>query len=65
MKDATNNPEGYENIDGMKTAKTIALVAVIINAMYLVWTIYRISTIGWDELMEQSRMQMEQYGIQG
>ena len=63
LKEASLNPEEYENIDGMKTAKIVALVALIINLLYLVWTIYRISTIGWDEILEQSRIQMEQYGM--
>lgn len=64
MSEANQNPEEYENISGMKTAKTVAMVALIINAVYLFWTVYRVSTIGLEELMEQSRMQMEQYGIE-
>lgn len=64
MKEAELNPENYENIDGMKTAKTVATVVLMINIAYLLWTIYRISTIGWDEILEQSHIQMEQYGFE-
>ena len=39
MKDASHNPDEYENISGMKTAKTVAMVALIINAVYLFWTV--------------------------
>jgi len=64
LKLAEAEPENYNNISGMKTAKTIALVVLIINTLYLAWTIYSISSIGWDEMMEQQRQIMEQYGVQ-
>ncbi len=64
LKPALSDPENYDNIAGMKTAKTIALVVLIINVLYLAWTIYSISSIGWDEMMEQQRQIMEQYGVQ-
>ena len=61
IKDAHLNPDNYEgNINAMNTAKIVALVILIINLAYLAMTIYKISTIGWDELMEQSRDVMEQ-----
>ncbi len=62
IKEASENPEEYENLQAMNTARTVALIAIAINIVYLIWTIYRIVTIGWDELLEQSRLQMEQYG---
>lgn len=64
LKLAEAEPENYNNISGMKTAKTIALVVLIINTLYLAWTIYSISSIGWDEMMEQQRQIMEQYSVQ-
>lgn len=64
IKEASENPELYENVQAMNSARTVALVAIIINIIYIAWTVYRIVTIGWDELLEQSRIQLEQYGIQ-
>ncbi|MBT8261002.1 MAG: hypothetical protein KJN82_06785 [Bacteroidia bacterium] len=61
LKEAKANPESYENVQGMNTAKTIALVVLIINLLYLAYSLYQIYTIGWDEMMEQSRQMMEQY----
>lgn len=62
VKDAELNPDDYEgNLNAMKTAKTVALVILIINALYLIFTIYRIATVGWDELMRQSQEMMEQW----
>lgn len=61
MKEASLAPENYDNISGMKTAKTIALIVVIINVLYLAYSIYRISTTGWDEMLEQSRQMQEEW----
>lgn len=61
MKEASLAPENYDNINGMKTAKMIALIVVLINAVYLAYSIYRIYSIGWDGIMEQSRIMQEEW----
>ncbi|MCB0447438.1 MAG: hypothetical protein KDD03_07995 [Gelidibacter sp.] len=61
MKQAEQNPEEYDNIPAMKTAKTIALIVLIINLAYFAMTLYRIYTVGWDEIMEQSRQMQEEW----
>lgn len=63
LKEAKLNPENYDahSIKAMNTAKIVALVILIINLLYLIATIYRISTIGWDELMQQSQEMMEEW----
>ena len=61
LNEAKANPENYDNIQGMKTARIIAIVVLVINVLYLARTLYVISTVGWDEMMEQSRSIMEQY----
>ena len=62
LKDAQMYPEKYEpqSVKAMNTAKIVAMVILIINVLYLLLTIYRIYTIGWDELMEQSQQMMEE-----
>lgn len=57
------NPENYEanSVKAMNTAKIVALVILIINLLYFIMTIYRIYTIGWDEIMQQSQEMMEQW----
>ncbi len=47
----------------MNTAKVVALVILVINLAYFVMTIYRIYTVGWDEIMGQSREMMEQWQV--
>jgi len=58
------NPELYDNISQIKTGKIIALIALILSALVLIRWIYVISTGNWDEMMEQSREILEQYGIE-
>ncbi|MBD0822897.1 CCC motif membrane protein [Aestuariibaculum marinum] len=61
VKNAELAPDDYEgNISAMKTAKIVALVILVINILYFVTTIYRIATVGWDEIMRQSQEIMEQ-----
>ncbi|TYB73129.1 hypothetical protein ES677_05825 [Bizionia gelidisalsuginis] len=61
IKDAQLHPEEYEgNINTMNTAKIIALVAVAINVLFLVYTIYMFSTGGFDEAMEEFKQAMEE-----
>jgi len=65
VKEWKANPENYENGEAMNTARIIALVVLIINALYLAYNIFLIfSAGGWDAYMEQQRAIMEQYGIQ-
>lgn len=56
-------PENYGNVSAMKTAKTVALIILIINILYFLRSMYVIYTLGWDEIMERSRQLMEQYGF--
>lgn len=44
----------------MNSAKTFALVMLIINGLYLLWSIYSLATTDWDVFMEQYRKALEQ-----
>ena len=61
LKEAYSDPDNYDNISGMKTAKIVALVVLIINLLMVIRVIYVISTVGWDEMMEQSEEMMRQW----
>ena len=65
LKEVKLNPENFDSssVKNMNTAKIIALVIFIINVLSLVFMLYRIYTIGWDELMMQSQEAMEQMGF--
>lgn len=54
LKNAQQNPEDYEgNFNTMETAKTIALVVLMINVLYFAWTIYSLATGDWNEIQQQ------------
>ncbi|OUR99025.1 hypothetical protein A9Q86_13230 [Flavobacteriales bacterium 33_180_T64] len=54
LKQAAASPQDYDqsSVKAMNTAKIVAMVVLIINVLYLLLTVYRIYTIGWDELTD-------------
>lgn len=63
VKEWKANPDNYENGNAMNTAKIVAMISLIINVIYFGLTIYRIATVGWDEIMLQNEEMMRQYGM--
>ncbi len=61
MKDTEANPDQYESttVKAIKTAKTVAMIALIINALYFVYTGYALAT-GWDEIVEKFNDALQQ-----
>ena len=57
LKTADGSEHGYKS---MNSAKTFALVMLIINGLYLLYTIYYFSTGGYDLFIEGIREGMEQ-----
>ncbi len=55
LKKVQDDPENYEqsSIKGMNTARIIAIVAIVINALMLIRVIYIIATVGWDEIYNE------------
>jgi len=61
LKDAQQNPDDYEGrFNAMEKAKTIALIVLIINILYLAWFIYSLATGDWGEFQEEWRKAMEE-----
>lgn len=58
------NPEMYVNSSTIKTGKILAIIGIALGLYSIGSVIYQISTIGFDQMMEQSRELMEQYGIE-
>ncbi len=63
LKEAELNPEEFEadDIKAMNTAKTFAMVALGINAIYFTYSLYQIATTDWDTFMIEFQEKMEQY----
>lgn len=59
------NPEEYSNYSQLKTAKILAIVALAIGVLYLIYTGFSISQMGgWEGYMEKVQDAMEQYGVE-
>lgn len=65
LKEAEAAPNRYEpsSVNAMKTAKIVALIALIINAVYFLATIYRLTTTDWNVFIEQYKQILEQSEI--
>lgn len=64
LKEAKANPENFEvaSVKAMNTAKTVALIILIINILYLCLSIYQIQAMGgWDAYMEEVNRMTEQW----
>lgn len=63
IKDATLNPEEYDadDIKAMNTAKTFALVALIINGLTFVYSIYDLATSDFEEIKQEFQKALDQY----
>ncbi len=58
-------PELYSNYNQWKTARILAIVAIVIGVLFLMFIAVRIYQMGGIEAaMEQSREMMEQWGIE-
>ncbi|GGH03523.1 hypothetical protein GCM10011416_23080 [Polaribacter pacificus] len=57
LKKFYTNPEIYSNQDNIYTGKIIALVVMIINALYLAYFFYMLYSIGWEALQDPALLQ--------
>lgn len=57
------NPEIYEGINNVKTGRILAIIGIILSALYLIMTIWAISMYGWANLQDPEFMReiLEQY----
>jgi len=51
------NPELYTGIQNVKTGKILAIIGIILSALYLLFTLWAISTFGWETMQDQELMQ--------
>ncbi|EAQ41223.2 MULTISPECIES: CCC motif membrane protein [unclassified Polaribacter] len=63
LKEAELNPEEYEadDIQAMSKAKTFALIALGINGVYFLYSLYGLATTDWDTFMLEFEEKMQQY----
>lgn len=63
LKLYAENPEIYEGVQNVKTGRILSIIGIVLNVIYLLMSLWAISTYGWDTLQDPQRMQeiLEQY----
>ena len=56
------NPDSYAGYSNVKTGKILAIIGVILNVIYLGWSIFALSSYGFEGIQEMQREFLEQYG---
>ena len=57
------NPEIYSGYQNVKTGKILAIIGIILSAIYLLINIYFYATIGMDGIQEMQEEMMREYGM--
>lgn len=57
------NPEQYSGYQNVKTGKILAIIGIILSAIYLIYTIWIYATIGSGALMEMNQQWMDEIGM--
>ncbi|HMC01584.1 MAG TPA: CCC motif membrane protein [Flavobacteriaceae bacterium] len=55
------NPEAYTGFQNVKTGRILAIIGVVLSAIYLLYVIYMFSTVGYDGIMDRYNEAMEQF----
>ncbi len=65
LKEVAMYPNDFDlsEVKAMNNAKIFALITLIINAAYLIYSVYVYSTTDWDVFMEQYREALENYNV--
>ncbi|WGK64586.1 CCC motif membrane protein [Croceiramulus getboli] len=56
------NPEIYTGYKNVTTGRILAIIGIVLSAIYLVWSIYLFSTLGYEGIQQMQQDMLEQYG---
>nr|WP_321234249.1 CCC motif membrane protein [uncultured Psychroserpens sp.] len=51
------NPDLYSGFQNVKIGKILAIIGLVLSALYLIFTIWAIMTFGWETMQDQELMQ--------
>lgn len=51
------NPDLYTGFQNVKTGRILAIIGLILSAIYLLFSIWAIMTFGWETLQDQELLQ--------
>ena len=55
-------PEQYSGFQNVKTGRILAIIGIVLSALYLVYTVYLFSTLGAEGIQEMQREMLENWG---
>ncbi|TXG39425.1 CCC motif membrane protein [Seonamhaeicola maritimus] len=56
------NPEAYTGYSNVKTGKILAIIGVVLSAIYVAYVIFLFATVGYAGIMEQYQDALQQMG---
>lgn len=56
------SPELYSNYSNLKTGRILAIIGIVLSAIYLVYTIFLFATLGSEGIMQMNQQWMSQMG---
>lgn len=59
------NPELYNGFQNVKTGKILAIIGIVLSALYLLFSIWAVSVFGWETLQDQELMQEKMQEMMG
>lgn len=59
----TANPELYSGYQNVKIGKILAIIGIVLSAIYVLVTIYFYATIGMDGIREMQEEMLRDYGM--
>ncbi len=59
------NPEAYTGFSNVKTGKILAIIGIVLSALYLIFVIWAITAFGWEAMQDQELMQEKMREMMG
>lgn len=56
------NPELYDGFQNVKIGKTLAIIGIVLNAIYLIYVVWLFTTIGYGGIQEMQEEWMRNIG---
>ncbi|NJM78620.1 MAG: DUF4190 domain-containing protein [Flavobacterium sp.] len=56
------NPSQYINYSNLNIGRILCIIGIVLGSIYLIWTIYLFSTIGYEGLQQMQEEMMRKYG---
>lgn len=61
----TSNPEGFTGYSNVTNGKILAIIGIVLSALYLLFVVWAIFTFGLDDMQNQELMQEKMREILG